>query len=93
MISWDKMCMPKSKGGLGLRKTEATNKAFQYKVAWKVLIGAPSLWIQAMREKYIYNVDFLNYKRRDTDSSVWENILKGRELLKEGLIWKVAKGG
>jgi len=45
-----------------------------------------------MRAKHLYNLDFLNYKRRNTDSLVWKNILKSRELLKEGLIWKVGKG-
>ena len=33
MITWDKVCMPKARGGLGLRKAEAINKAFQCKLA------------------------------------------------------------
>ena len=44
-----------------------------------------------MRAKYLYNLDLLNYKRRNTDSPVWKNILKSIELLKEGLFWKVGK--
>jgi len=43
MIAWDKVCMPKVIGGLGLRKTEPTNKAFQCKLAWKILTVEPSL--------------------------------------------------
>jgi len=52
MIPWNKLCMPKSAGGLGLWKAEAINKAFQCKLAWKVLTGAPSLWVQSMMKKY-----------------------------------------
>jgi len=33
LIVWDKVCMPKSQGGIGLRKTEDINMAFQCKLA------------------------------------------------------------
>ena len=29
LIAWDKICLPKSKGGLELHKADAINKAFQ----------------------------------------------------------------
>jgi len=45
MISWNKLRMPKSIGGLGLRKTEAFNKTFRCKLVWKVFPGAPNLWV------------------------------------------------
>ena len=28
LVAWDRVCMPKHKGGLGLRKMDAINKAF-----------------------------------------------------------------
>jgi len=28
LVAWDKICLPKAKGGLGLRKSEAVNQAF-----------------------------------------------------------------
>jgi len=33
LIAWNKFYRPKSKEGLGLRKTEAVNKVFQCKLA------------------------------------------------------------
>jgi len=32
-VAWDKICLPKTKGGLGIRKAEAINQAFQDKLA------------------------------------------------------------
>lgn len=43
MVAWDKVCQPKNLGGLGVRKIEAVNLAFQAKLAWKILIGAEGL--------------------------------------------------
>ena len=40
LTAWDKICMPKNKGGVGtvgLCYTDAVNKAFQCKLAWKML--------------------------------------------------------
>ena len=37
-------------------------------------------------------VDFLNYKRKNTDSPVWKNPLKCRNLASQGVIWKLGNG-
>jgi len=37
LIAWDKLCGPKTKGGLGLCKIEAVSQAFQCKLASKFL--------------------------------------------------------
>ena len=92
LIPQGKICLPKSKGGLGLPKTAAVNKAFQSKLAWKVLTDAPSLQVQSMRAKHLLNSDLLSYKRKNNDSPVWKSILKVRDLLKTGICWKIGKG-
>jgi len=43
-LTWEKICMPKNKGGLGLCYTDAVNKAFQCKLAWKVITNDKGLW-------------------------------------------------
>jgi len=92
MIAWDKVCMPQVIGGLRLHKTEPTNKAFQCKLAWKILTTEPSLWVRSMRTKYLYESELFRCPRRSTDSPVWKSIMKTRDLLKSSLIWKVGKG-
>ena len=60
LISWDRVSLPKKKRGLGLRKTEATNKAFHSKLAWKILTDSSTLWATPMRLKYLPYTDSSN---------------------------------
>jgi len=74
LIAWDKVCMPKVKGGLGLRKTEAINKAFQCKLAWKILTDEDSIWVR------VKHYNFLSCPMKTSDSPVWKSLLKCRQL-------------
>lgn len=92
LIAWDQVCRPKSRGGLGLRKTEVVNKVFQCKLAWKILTNVPSLWVQSMRAKYLHSTNLFYCTRKNTDSPVWKSLLKCRSLLQTGIIWKIGRG-
>ena len=84
--------MPKVNGGLGLRKTEAINKAFQCKLAQKILTDEESIWVRAMRAKYLKQQNFLTCSKKALDSPVWKNMLNYRQILQKGLVWRVGKG-
>jgi len=82
MIAWDKVCMPKVKGGLGLRKTTAVNQAFQCKLACKILTKEESIWVRVMHAKYLKQFEFLACLPKPTDSPIWRSILKSRQLIR-----------
>ena len=92
MVAWDKVCQPKSLGGLGLRKTEAVNLAFQAKLAWKILWGTAGLWTSIMKHKYLKTQELLDSKIKSSHSLVRKSILKSRELLRKATRWNVGKG-
>ena len=92
MITWDTICRPKSAGGLGLRKTEAVNAAFQCKLAWRLLLEPRSLWVDVMRCKYLKHTSLLECSPKPSDSPVWKSILRCRSLLQKGLRWRVGNG-
>ena len=92
LIAWDKVCRPKTLGGLGLRKTGAINKAFQGKLAWKVMTAEDNIWVRIMRAKYLKTHTFLACPPKATDSPVWKSSLKSRKLIRQGIVWKVATG-
>ena len=43
-MSWDRICTPKSEGGLGILKAEDLNNALQMKLLWKLLIDKDNMW-------------------------------------------------
>ncbi|XP_056685626.1 uncharacterized mitochondrial protein AtMg00310-like [Spinacia oleracea] len=92
LISWNKICQPKSMGGLGLHKTRPLNQAFLAKLGWKILQNDQSLWVSLIRKKYLTNTTFFEYNPKPKDSSIWKHILNQREILHKGIRWKIENG-
>lgn len=92
MISWDRICQPKSMGGLGLRKTPAVNTAFLAKLGWKIISDHSNLWVQSIHAKYLKTSSFFECSPQPKDSLIWKKILQIRPLLLKGIRWKVGSG-
>ena len=92
MVSWDRFCLPKKMCVLGLRKTEAINKAFLCKFSWKYLAEPENFWVKVMRAGYPMTSDFFSRTYKSNDSWVWKCLLQNRELFRKGLRWKVGNG-
>ena len=50
--AWDKLCLPKGKGGLGFKKAKDTNRTLLAKLAWMVASKHDNLCMAILREKY-----------------------------------------
>jgi hypothetical protein len=84
--------MPKKKGGMGFQNYEDFNQALLAKQAWRMVTAPNSLCARVLRARYFENGDFLSAACPKKASYTWRSILHGRELLKEGLIWRVGNG-
>lgn len=51
-MSWQKVCLPKRDGGLGIRLTGKMNKALLAKIGWRIIHENKSLWARVLRSKY-----------------------------------------
>jgi hypothetical protein len=60
--------------------------------ARRLLTYSDSLCGQVLKAKYFPHTDILHCTPKDKMSYTWRSILKGLELLKEGLIWRIGHG-
>jgi hypothetical protein len=91
-VGWEKMKLPKSKGGLGFCDIHSFNMAMLARQGWSILQAPNSLCSQVLSAKYFPDGNILADKAVPGMSYVWRSILKGFQLLKEGLIWRVGDG-
>lgn len=92
LVSWDKICRPKSGGGLGLRKMEDINAASIAKLGWKILTDKKNLWVKLMREKYLKHTNFFEAKVGTNASIVWRASLRYGFLIRKGIRWIIGNG-
>jgi hypothetical protein len=55
-IKWDTVCLPKKKGGLGVRDIRAVNISLLTKWRWKLLDKSQAVWKEVLVSKYGANV-------------------------------------
>ncbi|GAU36816.1 hypothetical protein TSUD_219190 [Trifolium subterraneum] len=72
LIAWDKLCHPKSEGGLGFRNLKMLNKAHMMKLSWQILTQPSKLWVKILKAKY--NCGNITWVIRDgVDSQFWRH--------------------
>nr|TKW10040.1 hypothetical protein SEVIR_6G099700v2 [Setaria viridis] len=60
--------------------------------AWRLLATPDTLCGKVLKAKYFPNSDILHCLPRRGISYMWRSILRGAQLLKEGLIWRIGNG-
>jgi hypothetical protein len=91
-LSWEKLVKPKKEGGLGFRDLHSFNIAMLARQAWRLLTEPSSLCARVLSAKYFPSGNVLSAVPVAGMSYTWRSILKGVNLLKEGIIWRVGNG-
>jgi hypothetical protein len=82
----------KSVGGMGFRDLVLFNKAMLAKQGWRILQNPSSLMTTIIKAKYFPHGDFLNASLGNKPSFAWRSIWHAKELLSQGLLWRVGDG-
>jgi len=95
LVAWDRVCLPKREGGLGIQKSKFMNKALVSKIGWRLIHDRQSLWARILRKKYkvgeIHDRTWMEKKR--PCSSTWRSIVAGlREVATRGSRWVIGNG-
>ena len=86
-MSWEKMCLPKEKGGMGFRDLKLFNLALLAKQGWRLQMNTSSLFYRVYKAKYFPRCDFLEASLGRQPSFAWRSIWGAQDVVKRGLRW------
>ncbi|KAL0404511.1 UNVERIFIED_CONTAM: hypothetical protein Sradi_2091900 [Sesamum radiatum] len=91
-LSWDKLCVTKKEGGLGLRDLRDFNKAMLTKQLWRLLTNPTSLTGQVLKAQYYPNTSVLEASIGSLPCYAWRSILSALPLFRVGICWRIGVG-
>ena len=86
-VKWEKMCEPKSGGGMGFKELSLFNDALLAKQTWRLLHNTNSLFYKVFKSKFFPNCSIMEAKEGYEGLYAWRSILKGREVIRQGGEW------
>lgn len=91
-VRWDEMCNHKDRRGMGFKDLTIFNDAMLAKLSWRLLHEDNSLFFRVFKARFFSNGTILDAKDFASASYAWRSILKGRDLILKGALWRVGDG-
>jgi hypothetical protein len=95
LVSWDKVCNPKSLGGLGLRDPGKLNNTMGAKIWWCWIKNPTKLWEKLWIHKYTPHTPQTQLIRlwdKKQGSNIWNAAWKNHPLIHEHVFWEIRNG-
>ena len=87
-INWNRICQPRSTGGLGFKEFSLMNQAMLAKQFWRIQHNPHSLVAKNFNAKYFPRSSILDCTPKPHQSWCWRNIIKHEnQKLREGRWW------
>lgn len=91
-VAWDKVCVPKKEGGLGIKKLDIWNQASMLHHVWTLFARSGSLWVAWIENNLLKGRSFWQVSIPQNCSYSWRKLLKLRGIAKQFLSFKVGDG-
>ncbi|XP_062088870.1 uncharacterized protein LOC133795435 [Humulus lupulus] len=91
-LSWERLCIPKSMGGLGFRNLYDFNISLLGKQCWRLLTSPESLVSRLYKTRYYPLGSFLNAKLGNNPSYIWRSLLEAQSIIQQGTSVCVGSG-
>jgi hypothetical protein len=90
-VKWAVITKPKKKGGLGVKDLRKMNISLLCKWWWK-FENEEGLWQEIVRKKYRVKGGIASLREKPTNSPVWNDLIKVKNMYLAGRIMKVGNG-
>lgn len=93
LVNWQRLCTPKSWGGLGLRSARDINRASLMKASWQLIDRRDDMWVNVIRSKYRGRGDPIPKVHLNAQgSNFWRGICDAWKHIEPNLVWRVRSG-
>ena len=90
--AWDKLCVPKSAGGLGFKKIQRHQQCTIGQLAWMIASKRDSLCMKILRARYMVKNDWLRLEPPKNASPIWRAIEKAKDIIVKGACYLIEDG-
>ena len=91
-VKWQELCKPKSQGGLGFKDLSRFDDALLAKHTWRLLHDHHSLFYWVFKARFFSDCSIMEAKESSNASFLWRSILRGRDVIKRGAVWRIGDG-
>ncbi|KAG7578379.1 Reverse transcriptase domain [Arabidopsis thaliana x Arabidopsis arenosa] len=92
-VAWSCVCLPKTEGGLGLRKLTVWNNTLCLRLIWLLFSGGGSLWVAWQNHHHrLSTTSFWQIQGKTSDTWLWKSLLKLRHLARQFISCKIGNG-
>ena len=91
-VRWEELCKPKEQGGMGFKDLSRFNDVLLAKQTWRLLHDKSSLFYWIFKARFFPNYSIMEATCPSSASYAWRSIIKGRDVIKRGAIWRIGDG-
>ena len=95
LVKWEKACLPKNGGGVGLRDLSHSNEVMGARIWWKWLIAPLTPWASLWTSMYASHCpveERIRISEVSMGSLIWNSAKQHRSLIQQHSFWEVKNG-